>query len=293
MSVPDPELLRRIQSLSLKIENFEKNADDLAQQDAARYGAAALKALDRAVSQKSAIFGIEPWHVVHDDAALSGLGEMLLRLRDEKGAALPPYPAVMAFYNNGMAAELDTVLVLCALQQFLAGDEAQVSVNVSGRSLRDAEFIKAVLPRIEAMNLPQNRQIIFEIHESGPSEIMSKRVLDLCRRLKIGFAIDDVGLSMNDIFRLSEFEEIADFVKLDRKSVMAHPENKNSLDHVMTLIAATLPNALIVAEGVKSAEHAGQILSHHPNIHYVQGLYLPPRDVFAREWAEVKAKIAA
>lgn len=280
------DLLRRIEFLSLKNQTLYNRAEDSLQQNAAHYAAQYLDRLGAAVTQQTPVFGIEPWHPVHKDCPLSEPGEMLLRLRDGQGQPLPPYPAIMAFYNNGMTAEIDTVLVLCALQQFMAGDERQVSINVSGRSLRDAEFIRSILPAIERLNLPHERKIIFEIHESAPSEIMSRRVLELCRKLGIAFAIDDVGLSLNDIFRLSEFEQIADFVKLDRKSVRAHPENKNSLDHVLTLIHATLPFATIVAEGVQNADHAATILAHHPDIHYVQGMNLPDRESFAAQWAE-------
>jgi EAL domain-containing protein (putative c-di-GMP-specific phosphodiesterase class I) len=288
-----PELPRHIQSLSLKTDTLSKAAQDEAQQNAAACAAACLESLSAAIDQKKPIFGIEPWHKVHKDAPLPQPGEMLLRLKDASGNALPPYPAIMAFYNNGMAAEIDTILALCAVQQFKDSDEQQISVNVSGRSMRDAGFIKTVLPVIESMKLPKTQKIIFEIHESAPSEIMSPRVLDLCRRIGIAFAIDDVGLSLNDIFRLSQFEQIADFIKLDRKWVMTKPGEKMSLDNLMALIGATLPNAYLVAEGVKSAEHAAELHRHHKNIHYMQGMHLPPREVFAQEWADIKAATVA
>ena len=48
-----------------------------------------------------------------------------------------------------------------------------------------------------------------------------------------------------------------------------------------------LPDAVLVAEGVKSAQHAQEILSFHPEIKYVQGLYLPGREEFAREWKDL------
>jgi EAL domain-containing protein (putative c-di-GMP-specific phosphodiesterase class I) len=60
----------------------------------------------------------------------------------------------------------------------------------------------------------------------------------------------------------------------------------------MAFINATLPAATIVAEGVKTAEHAAELRRHHPTIQYVQGLYLPDRATFAGQWAEIKAKSA-
>jgi EAL domain-containing protein (putative c-di-GMP-specific phosphodiesterase class I) len=288
----DSELLRRIETISLKINGFYERAEDAAKKNAALYAARSLLALARSIESAAPVFGIEPWHPIQDRVPLSAPGEMLLRLKDEKGDPLPPYPAIMAFYDNGLAAEIDTILVLAAVNQFVDSAEQQVSVNVSGKCLRDPDFIKTVLPKIEGLRLHKNRKIIFEIHESDAGEAMSQRVLKLCRKIGIAFAIDDVGLSLSDIFRLSEFESIADFVKLDKKSVGTRPGDKGSLDHVMALIHATLPHATIVAEGVKSAEHAATLLKHHSNIHYVQGLYLPDRRTFAKDWAEARKSIA-
>jgi EAL domain-containing protein (putative c-di-GMP-specific phosphodiesterase class I) len=286
----DPDLSQRIHSLSLKIDNFSNLAQNDVQKNAALDAAACLRALSRCVESNAPVFGIEPWHKVQDKVPMSAPGEMLLRLKDEAGQLLPPYPAIMAFYDHGMTADIDTILVLCAINQFSADGEAQVSINVSGRSLRDAEFIKSVLPKIEALDLPKPRKIIFEIHESAVDKAMSQRVLGLCRKLGIGFALDDIGLSMNDIFRLSEFEQIADFVKLDRQFLNQAPGSKNSLDHILALINATLPSAALIAEGVQDAAHALELRKRYPLIQYVQGIYLPDRETFVRQWAELKLK---
>ncbi|MGB4056492.1 MAG: EAL domain-containing protein [Alphaproteobacteria bacterium] len=282
MSFINSEFLQRVESLSRKAKNFEKAEADCA--------GVCLESLARAVAGGDLVFGYEPWHALYADDAIPQPTEMLLRLKNAEGAALPPYPAIMAFYTNGCVTDIDTILVLAALGQYAAGKDLQVSINVSSVSLGSAEFIKAVLPQVEALNLGGSRKIIFEIHESGSSDLMSKRVLEKCRKLGVLFALDDVGLSLADISRLSAFERIADFVKLDRKSVMANPERKRSLDHVMSVIAATLPFSSVVAEGVKSAEHAAEILRYHPGIHYVQGMHLPERGVFTRQWAEIRGK---
>lgn len=62
---------------------------------------------------------------------------------------------------------------------------------------------------------------------------------------------------------------------------MTKPGEKMSLDNLMALIGATLPNAYLVAEGVQSAEHAAELQRHHKNIHYMQGMHLPPREQFS------------
>ena len=117
--------------------------------------------------------------------------------------------------------------------------------------------------------------IIIEIHESTPHLMMSRKVLDLYRMLNVGFAIDDIGLNMNDILRLSEFEGMAEYIKIDRHCVCAQPDASNSLKQVMSFIQTLIPESVIVAEGVRNAKHAMQIHKAFPEIKYVQGLYLP------------------
>lgn len=294
MSKSDAALLQKIEYLIHTVQALADKARAEQDREQARYTLKCMAALGDAVLKERDVFGIEPWHGVHDDVPLAQPGEYLLRLKDGKGEALPPYPAIMCFYEHGMTAAIDTALFLCALAQFSRSEEKQVSINVSARSLRDADFIRTVLARLNDMSFAEDEKIIIEIHETTPDLKMSKDVLRLLREAGVMFAIDDVGLSMDDVLRMAEFDEIADFVKLDRHSVCAHPENKNSLDHVISFVTSMLPDAVLVAEGVKSAEHAAQLLEHHPQIKYVQGLYLPTsRSEFSREWAAQRGDKAA
>lgn len=284
MKTADLDLLRRIEKLIRTVQNLCTNAPDADARHNFDYTLLALTALAGSVIEDQPIFGIEPWHALHDDVPLDAPGEMLLRLKDSRGEPLPPYPAIMTFYKNNMTAEIDTILFLCALREFKRGPERQVSINVSARSLKDGEFVKASIARLEALDLEPGRKVIIEIHESTPNLIMNQKVLELFRKTGVLFAIDDVGLSMNDVFRLAEFDGIADFIKLDRQSVNSKPQNPNSLDHVVSFIHSMLPSTVMIAEGVKSAAHALDVHRYHPDIKYVQGLYLPGREEFAADW---------
>ena len=223
-------------------------------------------------------FAMEPWHAIGEKPKLTEASEMLLRLKDYKGDPMPPYPFIMAYYNNGFTPQLDTILVLAALRRFDMDERfKQVSINISAKSLRNPDFVKVVLGRLEEMELlyKDDRKIIFEIHESSVELAMSKKVLELFRAVGVGFAIDDVGLSMQDVMRLSEFEGIADYIKVDRHAVLGKPEDPNNLANVMNYIRTMLPDTVIIAEGVQSADHAVEIIKEFPDIQYAQGLYLP------------------
>lgn len=233
------------------------------------------------VARGQDIFGYEPWHPLHFDLPLAAPAEMLLRLQTVDGKPFAPYPFIMALYRNGMTAHIDTILFLCGLEQFSKSAFNQVSINISARSLRDEIFVQTVLSHYRAMTETTSKAVIIEIHESTPHMTMSRDVLEDFMCAGFTFALDDVGLSMHDVMRLAEFEGITDYIKLDRQSVCAQSSNPVSLDHVMSFARAMLPDALVVAEGVKSADHAFEIYKRHPDIHFVQGRDLPNEDTFS------------
>ncbi len=294
MSTTDIALLQRIQALIHKAQDFSDTAQKSQAQTQATHTIKCMTALGDAILRGKAIFGVEPWHVIDAHAPLSAPGEYLLRLQNGTGTPLSPYPAIMSFYENGMTADIDVVLFLCALKQFLASDESQISVNISARSLCDADFIRTALERLEQANLAAaHKTIIIEVHETTQDIKMSKDVLKMFRRAGVMFALDDAGLSMGDVMRMAEFEDMADFIKLDRHSVCARPDRPDALDHLISLVSSLFPHASIVAEGAKSTSHARALKASHPQLHYVQGLYLPTnRSVFEAEWRAAEKRVA-
>jgi len=292
----DIELLRRIENLITEFQRQVKECEGGAREEALVYGLRVLVSLANMVLHKRDVFGVEPWHCVSDDVPLSMPGEMLLRVKDFKGKDMAPYPAIMAFYENGYTAQIDGILFLAALDQFdrmrKTIGEKQVSVNISARSLREPDFVKVTLARIEALDLASDEKVIIEIHESTPHLAMSRQVLELYKALGVAFAIDDVGLNMNDVLRLSEFEGLTEFVKIDRHSVCASPEEAHSLGQVLSFVQTLMPDAVVVAEGVKTPAHAQEIVQAFPDVVYVQGLYLTSdRAVFTADFEKESAKV--
>lgn len=276
----DKELLSRIESLLQTYRRFVKDGEGTDQEESLVYGLRGLVNLANMILRDKIAFTMEPWHAIGEKPRLTQAGEMLLRLKDYKGDPMPPYPFIMAFYGNGFTPQLDTILVLAALRRFDMDERfRQVSINISAKSLRDADFVKVILGRLEEMELLYHpeQKVIFEIHESSVELAMSRKVLELFRAVGVGFAIDDVGMSMQDVMRLAEFEGIADYIKVDRHAVLGKPKDPNNLNNVMSFVRTMLPGTVVIAEGVQSAEHAHEILRDHPDIQYVQGLYLPER----------------
>ena len=187
----DTELLRRIENLIRSFQKHVRDAEGTESEEQMVYGLRTLVALANMVLHKQDVFGIEPWHIISPYAPLSMPGEMLLRVKDFKGNPMAPYPAIMAFYETGYTAQIDAILFLVALGQFermrKAGTKKQVSINISARSLRDSDFVKATLARLESLQLNSEEKIIIEIHESSPHLAMSRQVLELYKMLDVGF----------------------------------------------------------------------------------------------------------
>ncbi len=290
----DTELLRRVENLIRSFQQHVRDSEDTNKEEQIVYGLRTLVALANMVLHKQDVFGIEPWHIISPEAPLSMPGEMLLRVKDFKGQPMAPYPAIMAFYETGYTAQIDAILFLAAIDQFdrmrKKGVEKQVSINISARSLRDSDFVKVTLARLESLGLESDEKIIIEIHESSPHLAMSRQVLELYKVMGVSFAIDDVGMNMNDVLRLAEFEGLAEFVKIDRHAVCAEEGEANALDQVMSFVRTLMPDAVSVAEGVKNEGHAYEIAQRYPDIQYVQGLYLTSnRDDFKATFYNIDA----
>ena len=284
MNKDTENLLSRVETLSSKIRRLGQNAMKSEQRQQADYAGECLGALAVMITEEKPIFHSEPWHRLADDLALSDAGEMLLRLKSPEGRPLPPYPAIMTFYGNGLAEELDTILCLCALDQFRRQNiERQVSVNISSRTLQNRDFVETILAKLEAVKLSPDEKIILEIHESNAALAIDESVIDRFRAFDVKFAIDDVGVSANDVFRFSACANMADFIKLDRAILNAHSRSA-SLKQALSLIRKALPGVAMVAEGVKNAEHAREALTLCPELQYVQGMHLPDRETFRQQW---------
>lgn len=281
-------LYPRIEDLAIRIKNVHARTETETEEKKAQLMHTALRALCKAVDNHKQIFGTEPWHPVNPEKNLGTPTEFLLRLPDENGDPLPAYDVIMAYYDSGLTEPIDTLLVLCALRQFRQSAERQVSINISARSLLSQDFIKTILSHLEKLRLDSQIRdgIIIEIHESAPTLVMSKHVLSLFHRFGARFAIDDVELSLGDAFRFSEFDDIASYIKIDRKLVCAPPDSPNSLPAALSFVRSVLPSAKIVAEGVQNVDHARELHDYYPEIDYMQGVHLPDRATFRKLWSE-------
>lgn len=283
-------ILRRVEQFITQLEKAlgQKHLDNT------EYIQSCAEALFRMVERQDPIFGHEHWHGL--EARHSGPTELLLRLKDENHEALAPYQFIMSCYDSNLTIDLDTILILLALDQyreyFRDMREKQVSINMSARFLemRNQGAIEQILMALDSLELNQKsgEAIILEIHESAGDVNIDPMVLDLFRRSGVKFAMDDVVMDGRDVYRFSGFSGFTDFVKIDRRFLKASETDISFFAGIIDFIRGQAPDSIIVAEGVKDASHAHRLFDQFKHIHYVQGRELPDRKTFAEEWDKIK-----
>src|SRR5262245_51164774 len=142
------------------------------------------------------------------------LAEVLIRLKEEEKALLPPGEFLPLFEEHQMMPLLDRWVLVRILQRITAGCRVpRLSMNVSGQTLLDEEFPGFFAESIKRAKLPP-AAIVFEIDENDlvgrPQAV--KRFADRIRASGGGLAAD-FGRRMDSFEALEALRP--DFVKVD------------------------------------------------------------------------------
>src|SRR5687768_5757898 len=93
------------------------------------------------------------------------IAEVLVRMREEERALLPPGEFLPAFEHYGMMPQLDRWVLFHAVQRLGRGSRiGRFTVNVSAQTLEDAEFLPYVEAATQKYRVPP-ASIGFEIEE--------------------------------------------------------------------------------------------------------------------------------
>jgi EAL domain-containing protein (putative c-di-GMP-specific phosphodiesterase class I) len=143
------------------------------------------------------------------------MAEVLVRMREEERALLPPGEFLPAFEHYGMMPQLDRWVVFHTLQRLARGSRiGRFTVNVSGQTLLDAEF----LPYVEAAAQKSKvspATLAFEIDESDVLGRLDPvvRFANAAKALGCGVLVDGFGRRAASFTPLKVLR--ADFVKVD------------------------------------------------------------------------------
>jgi EAL domain-containing protein (putative c-di-GMP-specific phosphodiesterase class I) len=143
------------------------------------------------------------------------MGEVLVRMREEERALLPPGEFLPAFEHFGMMPQLDRWVVFHTVQRLARGSRIRCfTVNVSGQTLQDAQFLPYVEAATQKYRVPA-ASLAFEIDESDVLARLDPavRFASAAKALGCGVLIDGFGRRAASFTPLKVLR--VDFVKVD------------------------------------------------------------------------------
>jgi EAL domain-containing protein (putative c-di-GMP-specific phosphodiesterase class I) len=207
------------------------------------------------------------------------MAEVLVRMREEERALLPPGEFLPAFEHYGMMPQLDRWVVFHVVQRLARGSRIRrFTVNVSSQTLQDAEF----LPYVEAAahkSKVSPGALAFEIDESDVLGRLDPvvRFANAAKALGCGVLIDGFGRRAASFTPLKVLR--ADFVKVDGsvvRKLLASEVARTKMNAIQRFAEALRIG--VVAECVEQND----ILAHLKTlkVSHVQGFGVhPPRPI--------------
>ena len=145
--------------------------------------------------------------------------EVLIRMEDEEGHIVLPGAFLPAAERYNLSVKIDRWVTGKALE-WLEGDSKRLgnlflcTINLSGLSLGDEEFLKSIIRQFDRTNIPPEK-ICFEITETAAIANLfnATRFMKALKELGCRFSLDDFGSGLSSFAYLKNLP--VDFLKID------------------------------------------------------------------------------
>ncbi len=220
--------------------------------------------------------------------------EALVRWQHPERGLLPPGEFLPDIEHHDLIVTLGEWVIAAALKQLgewrKSGLDVMISVNIAARHLQREDFMPRLRELLAAHpKTPAAGHLELEVVESTALEDMSRvpRIIEDCRALGIGFAIDDFGIGYSS---LTYFKRLpVDTLKIDQsfiRDMLKDPDDLAIVEGVIGLSEVFRRN--VIAEGVETVAHGIALLGLGCELAQGYGIARPmPAAVFetwAKEW---------
>jgi diguanylate cyclase (GGDEF)-like protein len=201
--------------------------------------------------------------------------EVLLRMADSTGDRVPTEALFSAAERYRLMPQIDrwvvstTIAKLADVSEFVDGQAAIFSINLSGQSLGDDEILEFIEEEIEQSGLAAS-SLCFEITESAAVSNLDKAqaFIDRLRYIGCGISLDDFGAGLSSFAYLKNFN--VDMLKIDGGFIRDIAENRISESMVAAITqVAKVMDLQTVAEYVETKKACALITEL--GVDYAQG----------------------
>jgi EAL domain-containing protein (putative c-di-GMP-specific phosphodiesterase class I) len=224
---------------------------------------------------KESRFSMHYQPIVHLQEGAPHHYEALIRLRDESGNVLPPDVFIKVAEKFGLATKIDCMVVTACIQKLAelahAGNPAGLSINLSGKSVGNAELLNLIKSELAKTGVDPTR-IIFEITETAAFhnlDLVQKFVRDT-KQLGCRFALDDFGVGFSSFYYIKQLD--IDYLKIDGSFIRNLQESENDRVFVQAMVEISRVYGMkVIAEWVENSENMSLLMEM--GVDYGQGYH--------------------